>query len=214
MKIIILEWIPTSGKSIILEKLKKKIIDNNKIVSIWDDHDVVWLLDSRKDITNKEPVLDSQTFLINLLQEKIKNKPDYIIFHNFHLFYIVLNFFRWLEEDIAFEYKRMEDELLKYKTLIVFLRIDTQNLADHFLKTIKKREEYKPWTNTGYFWESKWINDEERVNFYENKQKMYDYFLKQSIIPYMEFKTKNDFDLYENIANEILNYFYPVQKED
>lgn len=183
-KILIFEGPSTSGKTTLANLLYRKLIkQGSKALLIGEDQTLM-------------PVLNTQDFtkhfsnILKILDSVQMAGYDYIIIDRFHL----TSAFVCGASISAF--KEIEDKLIKFGALIIFLKIDESRLGERILKAMKHRS--LSWrrhvTSKG--------TDKDIVKYYLGTQIKLLKLLKTSIIPYKIFDATNS--EYEKISNQII----------
>ena len=206
VNIIILEGIPTAGKSQTINNLIKFLKEKNKSFVFIDDHEIAKLIFERNDITNRDPVDGVEDHILDVLKKRFED-VDFIIMHNAHIFYMALNAHRGKLESIVSDYSKIEEFFSKHNTLIVFLRIPKERIYSHYMFSINKRKELNPNSRTDKFWSMKGSNDDERIQYYENKQLTYERLLKETRLNNVTYLIEGGIEIYPEFAKKILKYF-------
>ena len=134
--IIIFEGIPTSGKTALITKVAQILQSKNKTVEFVSDEEVNELFMQKNNLKDITPIKNGSEHLKNILQKKLLKKPDYILIHNFHLFYLTTNNARGEKETLMRTYGEIEAMLEVYSTLIVYSEIETRYILPSFHKLV------------------------------------------------------------------------------
>jgi thymidylate kinase len=125
MKILIIEGIPTSGKSSIIKKISELVGEGRvKIYGETETH---------------IPIMDKPDglhidFFKYLLKDAVESGRDFVIFDRFH-------FTQAIRAKVSVdEYTEIEDLLAKQNTLVVYLQVDESAIADRIRLTAERRD--------------------------------------------------------------------------
>jgi thymidylate kinase len=189
MKILIVEGIPTSGKSSLIKNISK-LLKENKVVVFGEPNTHIPIMD--------EPEGLHIEFFKSLLQQAVKSKADLVIFDRFH-------FTQALRAKASISnYSEIEDLLAKQKTLVVYLQVDDSAIANRIRLTSERRDkdpaEHFQW---GEYFKKKGNSFEEIAKHYAAQQQDQMELLKQSKLPSRIFNTTHH--EYKTIANQIIN---------
>ena len=189
MNILIIEGIPTSGKSSLIEKLSKLLRD--KQLAVFSEP------------KTHEPIMDKPDelhieFFNSLLQDAVKSSADLVIFNRFH-------FTQALRAQASIsEYLEIEDLLAKQKTLVAYLQVDESAIADRIRLTAERRDEspaeHFQWVE---YFKTKGKTFDEIAKHYATQQRNQMELLKQSKLKKRIFNTTNH--EYKTIASQIIN---------
>lgn len=179
MKIIILEGIATSGKSLLAKELAKAMDSNN--VKIFEESET------------HEPIMDKTDethvdFFKSLIKEAIKSKADIVIFERLYL----TQAFR--AKTNLEEYSDIEDLLKSYSPLTIFLKVDSNSIAGRVQKATEHRD-----TEWAEYVRAK--DPDGTAQYYIDQQRHQLELLKQSKIPYQIIDTTNH--NYAKLAKDI-----------
>jgi thymidylate kinase len=183
VKIIIIEGIATSGKSTIIELLRKKL--SNEQIKVYGEPDTHIPIMEQPD----ELHLD---FFKSLIDEALSSQADYIIFDRLYL----TQAFR-AKTDIS-KYENIEDTLLQHQTLTAFLKVDDKSIAKRVQSAAGHRE--KQW---GEYIKTKGKTIEEIAQYYIDQQSSQTALLAKSKIKSKVFDTTEH--EYDKVSNEILS---------
>ncbi len=184
MKIIILEGPSTSGKTTVAKLLSDKLLLTGFSVRYVTEDETLMPILSEKDF---------QVHLkhLNSLLSGLDNKVDFVVADRFHLTSAAVT-----NTSIS-EFNVLENSLIKYDPLIVFLEIDEEKLGERVFEAMKHR---------GPSWkahvESKG-SKEDIINWYKQTQINLLTLLKNSIISYKLIDATNS--NYDNISEQIFN---------
>jgi thymidylate kinase len=181
MRIIIFEGIATSGKSTVISGLAKSL--HHKKVLIADE------ADTHEPIMHQVESLHIE-FFNNLVDKLAAQNTDFLLIDRFYL----TQAFRAQAELNA--YGVLEDLLLQYQPLTIYLQVNELAIADRIAKAAVHRE--SEWAE---YVKTKGKSMAEIANYYIVQQKNQLRLLKQSKIPYKIFNTTNHD--YQNIITEI-----------
>jgi thymidylate kinase len=185
VKILIIEGIATSGKSTIIELLRKKL--SNKKIKVYGEPDT------------HIPIMEQSTelhldFFKSLLDKALTSQADYIIFDRLYL----TQAFR-AKADIS-KYADIENTLLIYQTLTVFLKVDEKSIERRVQAAAGHRD--KEWVE---YINTKGTTPEEIAQYYINQQSNQIALLAESKVPSKVFDTT--YHEYDKIVSEILSTF-------
>lgn len=190
--VLIVEGIPTSGKSSLIENISK-LLDKNKVV-VFDEP------------KTHEPIMDKPEdlhieFFKSLLQDAVKSDADLVIFDRFHFTQA------YRAKAAISEYSEIEDLLAKQKTLVVYLQVDDSSIADRFRIAAERRdkdpaEDFR-WDE---YFQTKGQTYDEIAKHYATQQQSLMELLKQSKLRSQIFNTT--YHEYEAIANQIINEWF------
>jgi thymidylate kinase len=125
MKILIIEGIPTSGKSSVIQKVSELLKSQN--LAIFGEPITHEPIMGKRDELHVE-------FFKSLIDDAIKSGADLIIFDRLHL----TQAYR-ANVDIA-EYSEVEDLLAAQTTLVAYLQVDKTVLAERIRLTAEHRD--------------------------------------------------------------------------
>jgi thymidylate kinase len=189
MKILIIEGIPTSGKSSIIKKISELVGEDQ--VKVYGEPE------THTPIMDKPEELHTE-FFKSLLQDAIESGADFVIFDRFHFTQAIR---RKASID---EYSEIEDLLAKQKTLVVYLQVDESTIADRIRLTAELRDkdpdEHFQWDE---YFKTKGKTSEEIAKHYATQQRNQMELLKQSKLKSRIFNTTNH--EYKAIANQIID---------
>jgi thymidylate kinase len=183
MKIIIFEGIATSGKSTVISGLAKSL--SHKKVLIADE------TDTHEPIMHQVERLHIE-FFKNLVDKLAAQNMEFLLIDRLYL----TQAFR-AKTDLN-SYKDIEDLLLQYKPLTIYLQVNESAIAGRIAKAIEHRE--SKWEE---YVKTKGKSIAEIADYYIVQQQNQLRLLKQSKIPYKIFNTTNHD--YQNIITEIKN---------
>lgn len=125
MKILILEGIPTSGKSTLAESIKDQLPELTvRVATEAETHEPIIKQ------TNELHV----TFFEELIKRLVDEKPSLIVFDRLYLTQASRAGARLTD------YSVIENLLSQYVALTVFLRVDEQTIADRIAKAVAHRD--------------------------------------------------------------------------
>jgi thymidylate kinase len=189
MKILIIEGIPTSGKSSIIKNISELLGKDR--VRVYGEPE------THEPIMDKPEVLHID-FSRSLLQDAVQSDADFVIFDRFH----ITQAFR--AKASLGEYSEIEDLLAKQKTLVVYLQVDESTIADRIRLTAELRDkdpdEHFQWDE---YFKTKGKTSEEIAKHYATQQRNQMELLKQSKLKSRIFNTTNH--EYKAIANQIID---------
>ena len=134
-------------------------------------------------------------FYENLIDELTRDKPDLLILDRLY----VTQAFR-AKADLA-AYTAIEEKLMPYNPLIVFLKVEPGKIKERIQKAIEHRE-----AEWGQYVATKGDTPEEQASYYANQQQSQLELLKQSALPYRIFDTSShDYDKITDEIVKILN---------
>lgn len=171
MKVIIIEGIATSGKSLLAKELVRALAPKNiKVVEESQTH--VPIIDKTSEIHLK--------FFKGILEEALKSKAEIVIFDRLYL----SQAFR-VKVGLD-EYIYIENLLMPYSPLTVFLKIDENGISSRVQKAIAHRD-----PNWGEYVRTKGHTPDEIAQYYIDQQHHQLQLLKQSKIPYQVIDTSD-----------------------
>jgi thymidylate kinase len=175
MKLLIVEGIATSGKSTVINKLKEVLNDKRAVVYSEAETHI--------------PIMDKPSelhinFFQSLISKALETEAKLVIFDRLYL----TQAFRSNTRIDA--YKNIEDNLLHYPTLTVFLKVDEDAIAERVrLASLHREEEW------GEYVKTKGDTFKEISDYYINQQRSQLTLLKESKIEHIIFNTtKHDYD--------------------
>lgn len=186
MQILLLEGIPTSGKTTISQKIAK-LLENHKVQII--DENTIWM----PLISNQNPqtALD---FLLKIIQTKIP-ETDFLIIDRLHLTHAFKT-----NSDLEF-FDLVENWLVENNTKLVILTIDKNEIYQRIEQSFGHRD--TSWQE----YVGKKGSVAEIKNYYQNQQEILLQTANISKLNYLKIDTTNsDFD---RIAAEIVNFWAP-----
>jgi len=181
MKILIVEGIATSGKSSLIRKISE-LLKNQKLIVVGEP-------------ATHEPIMGTPNdlhieFFRSLIDNATKSDADLVIFDRLHLTQACR-----ANASIA-QYSEVEELLTAQKTLVVYLRVDEDAIAERVLRALGHRN--KEW---GDYVQTKGKTLEEIAKYYIYQQRIQIKLLSQSKLACKAFNTtQHDYD---DIANEI-----------
>lgn len=183
MKVLIFEGIATSGKSTIIQHLKSKLANDLKIVVADEEETHVPIMKKTDEL--------HLFFYENLIDKLIKAHPDLLILDRLYL----TQAFR-AKVDLA-AYTVVEEKLMPYSPLTVFLKVEPDNIKERVQKAIEHRD-----AEWGQYVASKGETPEQQALYYIDQQESQLELLKQSTLPYKIFDTTSH--NYDKITDEII----------
>ena len=180
MKILILEGIPTSGKSVVSKLIAKKL--SSQKVCVVDE------------IETHEPIMAQREqlhleFFDNLLKKYTSKSVDFLIFDRLHM----TQAFR-AKVDVE-SYKSFEGKLSRYNAQVAYLQVAEGSIADRIAQSVKIEHEYL---------EQKGDSIHEIAQTYTEQQRYQLELVKTSILPFKTFdSTDRDF---ESITDQIIQW--------
>lgn len=192
MKILILEGIPTSGKSSVAREISKLLGEGS--VKVYGESET------------HEPIMDQPEelhaeFFVSLLKDAIESRADLVIFDRFH-------FTQALRAKATLgAYAEIEDLLARQDTLVALLQVDDAAIADRIRRTAERRDEEPAedfrW---GDYFQSKGETLGEIAEHYAAQQYNKKELLKQSKLKSRVFDTTHH--EYKAIANQIISEWF------
>ena len=188
MKVLILEGIPTSGKSTLTEIIKEKL--EGLSVSVATEAET------------HEPIMEQAndlhiSFFENLIKKLVIEQPDLIIFDRLYLTQASR-----AGAGLA-EYSAIENLLSRHNALTVFLRVDEQAIAERIVKAIKHRDSSSDDSfEWGEYFKTKGTTDRKIADHYIAQQQNQTKLLYTSTLPYMVCDTTHHD--YSEITQQIL----------
>lgn len=192
MKILIIEGIPTSGKSSLIENISK-LLNENQVVVFGEPK-------------THEPIMDKPEglhidFFKSLLKDAISSNAGLVIFDRLH-------FTQAYRARVGIEkYSEIEDLLAKQKTLVVYLQVDDSAIADRIKLTAERRDkdpaEHFRW---GEYFKTKGETFDEIAKHYAAQQRDQMELLKQSKLKSRIFNTT--LHEYRAIATQIIDEWF------
>ncbi len=181
MRILIIEGIATSGKSTIIEKLKRAFEDSE--LAIYSESDT------------HIPIMDKPSelhiaFFQSLVSNSIKTGAELVIFDRLYL----TQAFR--ANATLDDYKTIEDILMQYSALTMFLKVEENVIAERVRLATLHREE-----SWGEYVKTKGTTFPEIADYYINQQRTQLELLKESRLKYVIFNTSNH--EYDQIVQEL-----------
>lgn len=183
MKILIIEGIATSGKSSLIEEISS-LIGKDKVKVYGERETHIPIMDKTDDLHIE--------FFKSLLEDAAKSNAELTIFDRFHF----TQAFR--AKASVVKYLEIEDLLARQATLVVYLHVDENAIANRVKHAAKHREE-----SWGEYVKTKGKSFDEIAQYYSDQQYNQLQLLKQSKLESRIFNT-TDHD-YETIANQIVN---------
>ena len=181
MKILILEGIATSGKSSLIKKLSE-LIKEQRLVVYGESKTHIPIMEKTDGLHIK--------FFKSLLADAVKSGADLIIFDRFHYTQLLR-----ARATVA-EYSEIEDLLMEQKTLVVFLQVDEDTIANRVRLASEHREE--EW---GEYVKTKGASFNEIADYYIAQQRNQLKSLGQSKLTIKVFNTTRHY--YQAIADEV-----------
>ncbi len=186
MKILIIEGVATSGKSTLTEAIVKLL--NGHQVKIFSEEN------THIPIMNKPDEFHID-FFNTLITSAIQTKSDLIIFDRLHLTQA-----HRAKSDIAI-YEEVESLLAQHSTLMAYLKVDENTLAERVKIATEHRE--KKWLE---YVQTKGKTFDEIAKYYINQQRSQLDLISQSKLPSRVFDTtQHD---YQTVAKSIVNEWY------
>lgn len=183
MKILIIEGIATSGKSSLIKKIAE-LISESQIKVFGEPKTHIPIMDKPNELH-----ID---FFKSLLQDSAKSNADLTIFDRFHF----TQAFR-VRANIS-QYAEIEDLLLEQKTLVAYLQVNDDAIANRVKVAAEHREE-----GWGEYIKTKGQSFDEIAAYYIDQQRNQMQLLKQSKLPTRIFNTTHH--EYQEIANQIVS---------
>ena len=181
MKLLILEGVATSGKSTITENLRHKL-PNENVVLRGEEATHIPIMHKPQDLHIE--------FFHSLITKAVATKADLVIFDRLYL----TQAFR--ANAAVDEYADIENSLLQYPTLTVFLKVDEDAVAERVRLATLHRDE--TW---GEYVKTKGDTFTEIADYYIKQQRRQLELLEKSKLEYTVFNTtQHDYD---QIAQEI-----------
>ena len=182
MRVIIFEGIATSGKSTLIKLLQKKFQEPSKTIVFNEEE-------------THEPIM-KDTSGINVsffksLLAKIDKGSELVIFDRL---YLTQAFRANVKLDV---YAEIEEELLAYSPIIIFLKVDESAIVERITKAAEHRR-----TSWADYIKTKGSKPEEIANYYIQQQQSLQELLGQSSLHYKIFDTTDH--EYNKIADEII----------
>jgi thymidylate kinase len=188
MKILILEGIPTSGKSTLTGGIKEQLRGLTvRVATEAETH---------------EPIMKQKDelhipFFENLIEKLVAEKPGLIIFDRLYL----TQAFRAHAK--LTEYSAIENLLSEHDTLTVFLAVDKQAIAGRITKAVVHRDSSPDDSfEWGEYFKTKGKTDDEITEYYSAQQRNQITLLGASTLPHMICNTTHHD--YSGIAQQIL----------
>lgn len=192
MKILIIEGIPTSGKSSITTEISELLGENH--VRVYGEPE------THIPIMDKSEELHVE-FFKSLLENAVKSDADLVIFDRLHFTQAIR-----AKASIG-EYSEIEDLLARQKTLVVYLQVDDSAIADRIRLTAERRDkeqvEYFQW---GVHFKSKGETFDEIAKHYATQQRNKMELLNQSKLKSRMFNTTHH--EYKTIASQIISEWF------
>jgi len=192
MKILIIEGIPTSGKSSVIREISKLLGESK--VRVYGEP------------KTHEPIMDQPEqlhihFFKSLLQDALETNAELVIFDRFHFTQASR-----AKAGIG-AYSEIEDLLAKQETLVVYLQIDESAIADRIKLTAERRDgEDSEDFQWGEYFRTKGDTFAEIAEHYATQQRGNKELLNQSKLKSQTFDTTNH--NYRDIANQIINGWF------
>lgn len=192
MKVLIIEGIPTSGKSSVTKEIFKLLGEDH--VRVYGEPE------THIPIMNKPGELHIE-FFKSLLQDSIESDADLVIFDRFHFTQAIR-----AKASIG-EYSEIEDLLAGQKTLVVYLQVDESAIADRIRLTAERRDKERvedfQW---GEHFQSKGETSDEIAKHYATQQRNKMELLNQSKLRSRIFNTTQH--KYKAIASQIIGEWF------
>ncbi len=186
MKILIIEGIATSGKSSLIEKLSS-LLQGQRVVVYGEP-------DTHIPIMDKPDQLHIE-FFRSLIAKATETKADLIIFDRLHY----TQAFR-AKVDVV-EYAEIEDLLAEQQTLVTYLKVDEDAVANRVMLATKHRD--KEW---GDYVQTKGKSFDEIAKYYIDQQRSQLNLLSKSKLANKVFDTTDH--EYTTVAETIINEWY------
>lgn len=184
MQTLILEGIATSGKSTIINILKKSIPKNKHIKIIPEVNTIMVVADN----TNEET---SISHLKTLIDKAYEDQCDIVIFDRLYLTHA----FR--THSTIQGYNDIEKILKPYSPITIYLKVEEKLIAERVQKASEHRKpEWKEYIST------KGKSFQEIADYYIGQQRNQLNLLRDSNLPYKIYDTSNH--NYEDISKDIL----------
>ena len=173
MKIIILEGIPTSGKTSLIKEIEKHLRKSKKSYKIvFEDETFMPMLENKN-------VEIANAFLSNLLENYSKLDIDILVLDRFH--YSLA--FRTQSDLVNF--KIIDKILLKYNTNVVLLKLPINVILERLKDSLKHRD--SSWTE----YLDKKGDDSQKLKYYTNQQEQLFKLASQSNLTNLCISTEN-----------------------
>lgn len=182
MKLLIIEGIATSGKSTVIDKLKQAL-DSTQIELYSESDTHIPIMDKPSEL--------HVSFFKSLISKSLATGTELVIFDRLYL----TQAFR--ADATIDDYKSIEDSLLQYNTLTVFLKVDEDVIAERVRLATLHREE-----SWGEYVKTKGDTFTEIADYYINQQRRQLELLKKSKVEYTVFNTTNHG--YDQIVQDIM----------
>jgi thymidylate kinase len=186
MKILIIEGIATSGKSSLIERISNLLGKDN--VKVYGESDTHIPIMGKTDDLHTE-------FFKSLLEDATRSNAKLIIFDRFHF----TQAFRAKANVV--KYFEVEDLLAEQTTLVVYLLVDEDAIANRVKLAAEHREE-----SWGEYVRTKGKSFEEIAKHYADQQSSQLQLLDQSKLEKRIFNTTNHD--YRAVANQIINEWF------
>ncbi|MFN7160539.1 MAG: hypothetical protein ACK4NC_02925 [Candidatus Gracilibacteria bacterium] len=182
MKILILEGIPTSGKTTVCNKIQELLQKYGKTFLAVDEEETMWKLGNN---TDKKV---SIKFLKEILEKAMSKPHDVVIFDRLHFSQV----FR--TNGSVVDFKEIED-LISDKAFIAFFKISEESIPTRITNAMEHRP--KEWT----IHVKKKESMEEIIHYYTTQQKLLEGLLLETTLRNETYST--DTMNFENIAEKI-----------
>jgi thymidylate kinase len=189
MKILIIEGIPTSGKSSVIKKISE-LLGEDQVRVYREPETHIPIMDKPEELHTE--------FFESLIRDAVESGANFVIFDRFHLTQAIR-----AKVSIG-EYSEIENLLVKQKTLVAYLQVDESAIADRIRLAAehrdKERSEYFQW---GEYFQTKGKTFDEIAKHYLIQQRNKTKLLNQSKLKSRIFDTTHH--EYKAIASQIIN---------
>ena len=207
--IIILEGIPTSGKSILSKKIKSILQSDKKSVEYISDNEINTVFNRKQNRKDHTPAVGAPQYLKEIMQKKLLKNSQYIISHGFHFFYLTTNISRGEKETLHKEYHEVESMLELYPTLIVYLNIETRYILHSFQKRFSWNDSQGKVDPFKEFVEAKG-SEFAQLAYYQKKQNLYKDLIKESKLHSLILNIKKETS-YDDLALRIVQKMHEIE---
>lgn len=206
--IIILEGIPTSGKTILQEKISQILLWEKRTIELIKDEEIKTPYNRKNNHKDMTPAKGTAIYFKELLQHKLLKKKQYLICDNAHLFYLATNNTRGAKETLK-EYQEIETMLEVYPSLMVFLELENRYILPSFRKRIAYNELHHKVDPLKEFLDLKG-SEFHQIAYYQKKQRAYQEFFKETKIHSLHIRIHQKPD-YDEIANKIVRKIHEIE---
>jgi thymidylate kinase len=192
MKILIIEGIPTSGKSSLIKNISE-LLGENRVKVYGEPETHIPIMDKPEELHIE--------FFESLLQDAARSDADLVIFDRFY-------FTQAIRAKVGINaYSEIEDLLARQKTLVVYLQVDESAIADRVRLAAEHRDKERiedfEW---GEYFQTKGETSDEIAKHYAMQQRDKKELLNQSKLKSRIFDTTHH--EYQAIADQIINEWY------